>query len=231
MPDITDRTLAKSAGSRSASSTMRSAVGTRLTVLGRCRRTASTQPSTVNRSSSAIRRPSSTAWSTRNKPPRCTNGEFTITTPLRRRSSVLGVRLVVLRPLHDPLEHRVAEVDALRRAGRAAREHPHRHAGKYGSLRVSCAGPGAMPRRGPRRRERWNAAGRRHRRTCRRPTSHRPTREVERFEVGADRARRQCGFTTTTQPFARSTPSRSPTGSRPVAQHHAYRRSGGRRAS
>ena len=67
---------------------MRNAVGTRETVFGWCSRTASTQPSTVKRSSSAMRRPSSTACSTRNTPLTCTSGALTITTPERNRRSV-----------------------------------------------------------------------------------------------------------------------------------------------
>lgn len=87
MPDTTERTLSKTSRSTSASSTIRSAVGTRLTVFGRCSRTARTQPSTLKRSSNAMRRPSSTACTTRKTPLTCTSGAFTMTTPVRSRSS------------------------------------------------------------------------------------------------------------------------------------------------
>ena len=106
-----------SAGSRSASSTMRSAAGTRLAVVGRWRRTASTQPSTVNRSSSANERPSLTHCRTRNSPPRWTSGELTMATPDRRRARSSPVALVVLGAEQHPLERRVGQ----RRSASAAR--------------------------------------------------------------------------------------------------------------
>ncbi len=81
VPHTTDRIELSSAGSRSASSTIRNAVGTSVEVRGWWRRTASYQPSTVNRSSSAIDRPSLTDSRMRNRPPRCTRGELTRATP------------------------------------------------------------------------------------------------------------------------------------------------------
>jgi hypothetical protein len=86
VPHVTARMLSRSARGRSECNTVRNAAGTSDTARGRCLRTASAQALSSNRSSSAKGRASQTHCSTRNTPPMCTSGEFTIATP--RRSSV-----------------------------------------------------------------------------------------------------------------------------------------------
>ena len=72
-----------------------------------------TQPSTLKRSSSAMRRPSSTACTTRKTPLTCTSGAFTMTTPVRSRSSDR-------RSPSRSAWHRASPARASRSAGRCA---------------------------------------------------------------------------------------------------------------
>ena len=85
VPDTTARRLARSSWRTSASSTIRIAEGTRALVVGRCRATRSTHPSTVNRSSNAIRRPANSVSSSRHSPLVCTIGPWRRLTDERSR--------------------------------------------------------------------------------------------------------------------------------------------------
>ena len=122
---------------------MRRAAGTRLAVAGRWRRTASTHPSTVNRSSSANDRPSLMHCSTAEQAAEVHQRRVDDRDPSPQLEGGITVRLVVLGCGEHPLERVVAEIDPLRRAGGAAREHAHRGAR---STRDGCAPPPAPGR-------------------------------------------------------------------------------------
>ena len=164
----------------------------------------------------------------RNSPPRWTIGEFTTTTPVRRRSSCLRVRLVVLGALHHPLQRLVGEVDATGRTGGAAREHAHGDAGRRlepGERR--SAARGRAVRRG---RRAVSTAARAAdlvvdevaMSSRARPASSARSRLVE--VARAPGRRRGCGLIVTRHASARSTPSIEPDRHRPVPQQHADRR-------
>ena len=129
VPEMTDLMLPRSAGSRSAASTVRNAAGTRLTVTGRCRFTASSHSSIWNFSSRQNARPSHTHCSTRKTPLRCTIGAFTMATPDRSFKLRRAGSLVMLGAAQHPLKRLVRQRNSLRRPGRAAGEHFHRDAG------------------------------------------------------------------------------------------------------
>lgn len=86
VPQVTTWMLSKSARGRSECSTVRSAAGTSDTARGRCLRTAAAQTFSTKRSSNTNGLASAMHCSTRNTPPMCTSGEFTMATP--RRGSV-----------------------------------------------------------------------------------------------------------------------------------------------
>ena len=128
VPETTERTLERSAGSMSASSTMRNAAGTRLTVAGRCRRTASDQRLHREAVEEAERSAVADALqdaeeATQMHQRRVHDGD---TAPEAHR--LVPVRLVVLGPDEYMLEHPVTQIDTLGRAGGAAGEHAHGHA-------------------------------------------------------------------------------------------------------
>jgi hypothetical protein len=85
--------------------------GTRLTVFGRCRRTAGPA---VDRESLEQRDPAPVEHRLEHAEQPAEMRQWRIHDHHAFAETELGalVRLVVLRPLHDPLEHRVAEVDA-----------------------------------------------------------------------------------------------------------------------
>ena len=141
------------------------------------------------------------------------------------------VRLVVLGSLHDPLEHRVAEVDALRWPGRAAREHPHRDAGKHRMI-VTRLAPQVEVR------SRAEVVDGENRGTAsdvvvdERVDVRRLTDQeghVERFEVGAHALGAQMRVHDDDAALRAQHAEEQPHRSRSVAQHHAHGRSAGRR--
>ena len=227
VPDTTERMLARSAGSTSASRTMRSAAGTRLAVLGRCRRTASSHESRSNFSSSVKERPSLTHCSTRNRPPRCTIGELTIATPERSCTVGGAVRLVVLGADEHAFERVVGEVDPLRRAGRAAREHLHRDAGARGvGGRAAGGHRDRLAEVVGRERRRPGAGGHEGGDVGAAAGDH---VEVERGEVGARALDAAFGIDRDDAAARAEHAEQEADGRGPVAQQHAHTRARGRR--
>ena len=157
---------------------------------GRWRRTASTQPSTVNRSSRRERAAVDDALQHAEQPAevherRVDDGHAACAAAGRRSR----VRLVVLGADEHPLEGLVGEVDALRRAGRPAREHPHRDARP---ARRRRAVPG--PRRRPRASAPSSVDARPSWRRARRAPGRRGRRARRRARAGRGRrCRRGCG--------------------------------------
>jgi len=85
VPQVTTCRLARSAGSRSAASTVFNALGTNEMAFGRWRRTSSVQSSTRKRSINAMRRPATIEVSVSQMPLMCTSGLPVTLTPVARR--------------------------------------------------------------------------------------------------------------------------------------------------
>ena len=150
VPETTERTLARSARIEVGLEHHAQRGGHEADGAGRCRRTASTQSSTVNRSSRQNDRPSFTHCSTRNSPPRCTSGELTMATPVPQPDVASRVATrSAWRPTSTRSQRLVGEGDPLRRPGRAAREH------------LAPRRPGAPVRRASPRRARHRSRDRR----------------------------------------------------------------------
>ena len=143
VPEVTARTLARSSRVRSECSTIRSAAGTSDTARGWCSRTALAHFSRSNFGSNTNGRASVMHSNTRNTPPTCTSGEFTIATP--RRSLGRGAGPFGVSANNAARQHVVGEVHAFGRAGGTAGQHPHRDTGP---ARVGCRRCGRRDLRG-----------------------------------------------------------------------------------